>query len=152
MLVFFLPINPISFFQGIFAQSGKRKNITTRAGFWQKRLAFAHIATTRLDITSVLKLAHFIRSGGHSTATHATRARSFFAITLQAEQFFAILRFGPSQHPRSAHITVLVCSATAFDEVLTFAKLSASSTVLTSTHRNLAISRFVTSPHPQTWH
>ena len=94
-LFFFLPINQISFFQGIFAQSGKRKNIETRPGFWQKSLAFAHVATTRLNISSVLKLAHFTRSGRHSTATHATRARSLFAITLQAEQ---ISQYCDSKH------------------------------------------------------
>ena len=76
---------------GTFTQSGKRKNITTCPGGWQKSLAFAHIATIRLDNTSALKLAHFIRSGRYSTATHATRGRSLFAITLQAEQIFAIL-------------------------------------------------------------
>ena len=32
----------------------------------EKSLAFAHIATTRFSITSVLKLAHFIRSDSHN--------------------------------------------------------------------------------------
>ena len=92
----------------MYAQSGKRKEFCS----WQKSLAFAHIATTRLNLTLVLKLAHFIRSDAHSTATHATRARSLFAITLQAEQIIATLRFESSQYPRSAQITMLICSAT----------------------------------------
>ncbi len=41
---------------------------------WQKTLAFAHIATTWRNITSVLKLAQFIRSGRRIMASHATRA------------------------------------------------------------------------------
>ena len=108
-----------------------------------------------LNITSVLKLAHFIGISRHSTATHATRARSLFAITLQAEQMFAKFRFEPSQCPRSAQITILIFSATEFYEVLTFARLSASRTALTSRHRhnrNLATSRLLTSPHSQTCH
>ncbi len=69
---------------------------------WQKSLAFAHIATARLNITSVLKLAHFIRSGSLIPAVHATRASSLVSITLLAEQIFATTPFKASQCPQTA--------------------------------------------------
>ncbi len=64
---------------------------------WQKTLAFAHIATTCLNITSVLKLAHFIRYGSHMVAIYATRASSCFSITVPAEQNF-IRNFRDPKH------------------------------------------------------
>ena len=72
---------------------------------------------------------------------------------------FANLRFEPSQCPRSAQITILILSATIFDEVLTFARLLASLEhsvdIDTSKSRNIAIADIATfanmslSPHDQ---
>ncbi len=67
---------------------------------FDNRLAFAHIATTRFDITSVFQLAQFIRFGTHMLAIHATRASNLVS-TSWVEQTFATSQFKASQRPRT---------------------------------------------------
>ena len=71
-------------------------------GLAKKGLHLPYIATIRLNITRVLKLAHFIRYGSLSMSIHATGASSGFSITRGAGRV-KFRNFRGSKHHNAAN-------------------------------------------------